>query len=156
MRAGVKMKCRSINEDDGDETINAGFDQVAFVNGIANSGLSDDVCARDGDRTHHLLYFADGKGAYKWCVQTLSARGRAAWKNHTVGQGHMCPLAPQLRGPTSHSTLSATLPLERGRLATQPLPTLRAMTLCRDLLFGSPVANALAACDISPASARSL
>jgi len=50
--AGENVKRRSIQEYDGDLTVMAGFDQVAFVEKIANSRLSNNQLATpEGERT---------------------------------------------------------------------------------------------------------
>ena len=60
------MKCRAINERNDDQAIGAGLDQVAFIDKIADSGLSDnDVAPFDGDQTRHCFQFADGKRAHR-------------------------------------------------------------------------------------------
>ncbi len=84
-RIGMKMKRRAIYEHDGDQAINAGFNQVAFVNKIADSELSDiNVGARDGDQAHHCLQFANGGRAHHLLsavggtIMTILCSGAAA------------------------------------------------------------------------------
>src|ERR1700733_4428297 len=75
-RIGVKMKCRSIREHNGDRAVNAGLDDVAFVNKITSYRLSDNNGpARDGDQTHHNLKFANGRRAHQ-LLSRSAAEGR--------------------------------------------------------------------------------
>ncbi len=61
-RVGLESKCRSVDEHDGHHAVGAGLDRIAFIDKIAYGGLSDNGGgARDGDRSHHLVQFADSR-----------------------------------------------------------------------------------------------
>ena len=62
--AGVKMKRRSVHEHDRNQTVIAGLDNIAFINGFANTGLGHyQVTTGDGDRPGYDPQFADGRRA---------------------------------------------------------------------------------------------
>src|SRR5271163_4733100 len=66
MGVSAKLKCRSVRKKNVDHAVIAGLDHVTFVNKIANSWLSDyNVRARDGDKTHYRLQFANGRRTHR-------------------------------------------------------------------------------------------